>query len=176
MNSGCFNEHWECQAASANAPQSCRRLGKKNSGASRNRRRGAVLIVVLVCFFVVAAMFALLASQSISERRAAETRQWTLQAQWIAEAALERAAARLTADANYTGETWTISATELMGKSGALARIRVEAVGDRPNRHLVRVEADYPDAPVHRARWTTQIIVDRPAPGASEGVEESGNN
>jgi hypothetical protein len=119
-----------------------------------------VLIVILVCFVVAAAMFAMLARQSLAERRAADVRLWAAQANWIAEAAVERAAARLAADAKYAGETWTISAAEMGGKQVAQARIRIEPVAGRPDSRLLRIEADYPDDPVHRARSTKQITID----------------
>jgi hypothetical protein len=127
-------------------------------------RRGAILIVILVCFFVAASMFALLARHSVAEHRAAETQLWTAQAQWIAEAAIDRAAARLAVDANYTGDTWTISAAELGGDDGAKARIHIEKIDGSPNLRTVRVEADYPDDPVHRARWTKQIAINVKTP------------
>jgi len=130
------------------------------------------LIVILVCFTVAAAIFALVARQAIVARRAAEKQFWIAQAQWVAEASLERAAARLAADASYAGETWTIPAAELSGEDGAVARIRVEGVADRPNRRLVRVEADYPNAPVHRSRWATQVMIDRPAPPAKKDAQK----
>ena len=119
-------------------------------------RRGTILVVILVCFVVASVVFTLLLKSVAAERRAMETRLWSAQAQWLAEAALERAAARLAADANYTGETWTIPAEELDGNSG-VARIRVEAIADRPGHRQVSVEADYPDDPQHRSRCTKQI-------------------
>lgn len=149
----------------------------RNSRDSHQRRRcGAVLIVVLVCFAVATVLFVLLARQAVAERRLAEAQHWALQAQWVAEAAVERAAARLAAETSYVGETWTIPPAEFAGKNGAKATIQVETVADQPNRRLVRVEADYPDAPVHRAQFTKQVTIDRPAPVVLEGVEESGNN
>jgi hypothetical protein len=140
------------------------------------RNRGTVLIVILVCFALAATLFVLIARQSISAHQVAETHVWTAQSQWIAEAALERAAARLTANANYAGETWTIPAVELSGRYGAVAKIHVEGVADRPERRLVRVEADYPDGPVHRSRWTTQVLIDRPAPPAKTNAEKPSAN
>jgi hypothetical protein len=137
-----------------------------------HRRRGAVLIVILVCFAVAATLFMLVAGQSVLVHRLSEKQLWTAQAQWVAEAASERAAARLIADANYNGETWTIPAAALSGADSAVARIHVERIADRPDRRLVRVEADYPDAPVHRSRWTTQITIDRPAATTKKAAEK----
>jgi type II secretory pathway component PulK len=126
-----------------------------NSSRPKNRR-GTILVVILVCFIVAATIFTLLVKSAVSERKTMETHLWSAQAQWLAEAALERAAARLAADANYTGETWTIPAEELDGNSG-VAKIRVEAIADKPGRKQVSVEADYPDDPQHRSRCAKQI-------------------
>jgi hypothetical protein len=141
-------------------------------GGNPNRRRGAILVVILVCFVVAAGMFVILGRQSVAQRREAETQIWTAQAQWIAEAAFERAAARLTADAKYAGETWTISAAELGGKDGAQARIRVEKVGGWPSLRIVRVEADYPDDQVHRSRWSKKVAVDIKTPIAEKDAKK----
>ena len=54
----------------------------------------------------------------------------------------------------------------------ALWRFEPERVADRPNRHLVRVEADYPDDPVHRSRWTKQIAIDLKTPGAAKDAKK----
>ena len=122
---------------------------------------GAILIVVLVCLAVAATMFVLVVKQAAMERQAIRTSQWTLQALWLAEAGVERAAARLAANPSYSGETWSIPAQELAAEYGAAVRIHVETVADQPERRLVRVEADYPDASELRCRQVKQIVVDR---------------
>ena len=90
------------------------------------RARGAILVVIIVCFVVAATLFVLLARSAVAERRAAETRYWSLQAQWLGEAALERAAARLATDPKYDGETWTVPAEEFAGNQGGVVKIGVE--------------------------------------------------
>ncbi len=84
---------------------------------------------------------------------------WNLQAQWLAEAALERAAARLAKDSKYAGETWTVSAGEFVGRQGGAVKIRVGPDAGHPGRRVVRVEAYYPDDPVHRGRWEKQVTM-----------------
>jgi Tfp pilus assembly protein PilX len=145
---------------------------RERRSGSPARDRGAVLIVILVCFALAAVLFVVIARQALVARRIVEKQLWSAQAQWLAEAALERAAARLGADAKYNGETWKIPAAELSGDNGGVASIHVEGVAGRPERRLVRVEADYPDDPVHRARWTTQVVIDRPAPAATKKAEK----
>jgi hypothetical protein len=132
----------------------------RHSGSRAGRRGGAVLVVALVCLGVAAVVFVLMVKQAGEERRAIQTGQQRIQALWLAEAGVERAAARLAADSTYAGETWTIPAEQLAGEGGAV-RIHVEAMADQPERRAVRVEADYPDFPAERCRQVKQVIVDR---------------
>jgi type II secretory pathway component PulK len=123
-------------------------------------RRGAILIVALVCLAVAAVLFVVLAKQAATEHRVSQSRQWAVQAQWLAEAGVERAVARLAADAAYNGETWSISAEQLASPSSAVVRIRTEAIDDQPDRRIIHVEADYPNDLQHRARQIKQITAD----------------
>jgi hypothetical protein len=125
-------------------------------------RRGAILVVIIVCFVVAATLFVLLARSAVADRRAAETRYWSVQAQWLAEAALERAAARLATDAKYDGETWTVPAEQFGGDRGGVVTIGLDSSDtDHPGRRLVRVEARYPDDPVHCCQWEKQVVMER---------------
>jgi hypothetical protein len=128
-----------------------------------NCRRGVVLVVVLVCLMVAAALFVLVVKQAASEHQVIDADYRGLQAAWLAEAGVERAAARLVAQADYAGETWTIPAAELAADEGAVVRIEVKTIAGRPEQRSVRVEADYPDTPNHRRRQVKQIVVDREA-------------
>ena len=123
-------------------------------------RRGAILVVVLVCLAVAAALFLVLAHQATGERRALTTHHWNVEAQWLAEAGVERAVAQLGTNADYTGETWNIPAAELGGSDGAAVRIRAEKVADHPDRRAVHVEADFPDDPQHRCRQVKDIVAE----------------
>ncbi|MEN6448911.1 MAG: hypothetical protein ABFC96_00330 [Thermoguttaceae bacterium] len=117
-------------------------------------------MIILVCFALAAAMFVVLARLAFTARRAAETQQWAVQAQWLAEAGLDRAAARLQQQPDYSGETWRISASELAGKQAAVVKIRVDGIADLAP-HRIYVEADYPDDPVHRSRCTKEIVLEQ---------------
>jgi Tfp pilus assembly protein PilX len=129
------------------------------NAANRHSRQGAVLVVVLVCAMVALVIFASIVKLAAAGRRMADERSWEVQAIWLAESGLERAAWRLTADADYTGETWTLSADQLAAADGAVVEIQVEPIPEQPNRRLVRVQADYPDHPQHRARQSKQVVV-----------------
>jgi hypothetical protein len=123
-------------------------------------RRGAILIIILVCFTLAAAMFVVLARLAATARNAAEQQHWSVQAQWLAEAGFERAAARLIGPPGYSGETWTIPPAQLSGRDGAVVKIRVEKIAGKTARRRVEVEASYPDDPVHRSRCTREIVLE----------------
>jgi type II secretory pathway component PulK len=126
-------------------------------------RRGVVLIVVIVCLMVAAAMGVGFVRQIAAERQAVRAMQTRLQAAWLAEAGVERAAAQLADDSAYAGETWNIPAAELSASDAAVVRIRVENVVGRPERRAVAVEADYPENSALRARQTKRVMVERNA-------------
>ena len=130
------------------------------AAARRARRRGVVLLVGIVCLAVASVVFLSLLRLSIAERRRVDTEAWQLQAAWLAESGLERAAARLAVDPGYQGETWSLSADALGTQYDAAVRIQVENVPDRPHRRTLRVEADYPDHPQRRARYSKQIPIE----------------
>jgi Tfp pilus assembly protein PilV len=129
--------------------------------SSPARRQGMVLIVVIVLLVVATLTFLSVAGLMARYRRQLHRQQWQAQASWLVESGLERAAARLAADPKYSGETWRISPDDFAGSDAAAVEIRVEPVAGAPGRRRVRVQADYPDDPVERARdvkqWTIEI-------------------
>ena len=93
------------------------------------------------------------------QRQSLELQARQMQAAWRAESAVQRAAARLSAEANYRGETWSISPQEIGGRDGAAVVIRVSEVAGKNDRLAVHVEADYPADPQQRARQVRDAIV-----------------
>lgn len=85
--------------------------------------------------------------------------QLRLQTAWLLESGLERAAARLAVDRNYTGETWTINADRLGGPDAAAIVIRVESDQSQSDRRQVVVEAACPVEGAQQARLTRQTTV-----------------
>ncbi|MCC6125244.1 MAG: hypothetical protein IT426_09800 [Pirellulales bacterium] len=125
---------------------------------SARRPRGFVLIVFLVCLAVAAALIVGTARIALTSHKAAQTAAWSVQARWLAESGVERAAAKLAADAAYAGETWTVSAAELGGQEGGAVRIEVKLVAGEEKRRTIRVEADFPEDPLHYARQEKEIV------------------
>jgi len=142
----------------------------KREHGTRRFRRGAVLIVVLACLAVTLLVMVSLLRLAAAERSQMQVGAWQAQARWLAESALERAAARLAADPKYNGETWSLAAEALGGRDGAVVKIevvkiKVETPTGQPARRLVRVQADYPDHPHLRVRQSRQLAVEIPKAG-----------
>ncbi len=122
-------------------------------------RRGAALVVVLIGMAVAMAIFFSALKMIAVQRQSVELQTRQIQAGWLAESAVERACARLSAEANYRGETWSIPATDLGGRDGATVAIRVDDLAGKPDRRAIRVEADYPAEPDQRARQSREVTV-----------------
>ncbi|HID78764.1 MAG TPA: type II secretion system protein [Planctomycetaceae bacterium] len=122
-------------------------------------RRGVVLLAALVCVGIAGAVLVSTLRSAISQRRSLQARFCRVQAAWLAESALERAAWQLAADPDYRGEVWKVPAQSLGGNLPATVTIQVEPVPDSPDARMVRVRADCPDDPVHRARFSKQLTI-----------------
>jgi len=134
-----------------------------NRGKTRRpNRRGVALLLALGCLAVATALIVSLSRSATIGRQATRQQTWRMQAEWLAESAVERAAAQLAEDPDYEGETWLLSAAQLGGEHDALVDIKVASNPDQPRRRLVDVRADYPNHPVHRASNNKQITVRLP--------------
>jgi hypothetical protein len=123
----------------------------------RERRRGLVLAAALACLFLTVLLGAGLTAAAVNRHRQLVRQEQDLQAAWLAESAAARAAARLKADADYAGETWTVPADELGGRRPGRAIVVVNE-GDGDERR-VAIEAFYPDDPLERTRVVREIVV-----------------
>ena len=136
----------------------------------RSNRRGIAVIFALVCLIIVSVLMGVVIRIAILQRQAAQDEGRRVQAAWLVESALDRAAARLAADPDYPGETWQIAAAALGGRRGAVVLIEVVASDENPQQRLVRVRADYPDDPVIRLRKSKQLVMkvapNKPSPAA----------
>ncbi len=133
------------------------------NGARRGGQPRAVIsVAVLVCLLVMTLICGSLLRLVHSERMLVRNQERALQADWLAESGLERAALRLGDDPAYRGETWTLSAGELGGPIPGVVTIHVEPLDDlaESNRRQVTVTADFPIDPPQRIRSRRQVIVD----------------
>ncbi len=119
-------------------------------------RRGMLAIAVLVCLIVLTMIAGALLRVEAARREEVRSQGRRLQAEWLAEAGIQRALARLAADPAYTGETWNVAARDLGAADAATVAIAVERPPDDPKVRTIRVRADYPRDPPRRARCTRQ--------------------
>jgi Tfp pilus assembly protein PilV len=124
------------------------RIGSK----PHHRRSGFVLLIVMVLMAIATVVIAGWAKIVLVENRQAHAAEDRLQAQWLAESALQRAGSQLIANRHYQGETWQVSAADLgreagvAGQAGGAVVILVETPAGREQARRVRVQADFPAA------------------------------
>jgi hypothetical protein len=106
------------------------------------RRRGAVLILALVCLAIVGVISGTLLRWALMEHDLLRSREQASQARWLAEAGVERAAARLAESADYRGESWLVPAADLPG--GQAARVHLHIVPIEEGGRSIEVEVEYP--------------------------------
>ncbi len=142
----------------------------RQAGVRRARRppNGAVMVAVLVCVGLAGLMTLAIVRQAAVRRAEVELAGRALQAHWLAEAALERAAARLAEDPAFRTERWHLAAGTLGAADGAVVQIEVQPATGRADLRRIRIVADYPDDPLHRVRvskettWEIQPKTARP--------------
>ena len=83
---------------------------RRRSHETRTRARR--MVVVLVGLAVATMIFLSVLKLIAVQRQSVELQTRQIQAGWLAESAVQRACARLSAEANYRGETWNISAQD----------------------------------------------------------------
>lgn len=111
------------------------------------QRRGAALVAALVLLTVILITGGVMLQQLAATQRAARQTGRQLQAQWLAESALDRALAQRRANPDYAGETWRPPSAD-SGEQG-VAQIEIQTVDDAA---IINITADFPAHPLHRAR------------------------
>jgi flagellin-like protein len=124
-----------------------------------DRRKGltsVVVLVLLVVLTIIAGALLRLSSIQRDRLRAAERR---LQAEWLAQAGLDRALFKLASDSKYAGETWELSPADLAidetkrPANGPAAVVSIKVESSQPQgEKLIEVVADYPPDPASRTR------------------------
>lgn len=134
--------------------------------SSPHGRRGLTTVAVLICFVVLGLMITALVKLGVAYRDQIRTTERRLQAEWLAEAGVDRALAKLSHSADYKGETWQIPVDELglpavkESEKGPAAVVKIEverAKGENGGR-IVRVRADYPPDPPKRVRVSREVV------------------
>lgn len=133
----------------------------------KQRRRGAALVLAMVCLLVVATISVALTRALLDEHRQAQRRQHQLQALWVADSAVQRAAAQLKSSTDYEGETWQIDKEAMGGKWSAEAVIQIEPVESHESLRRIVVHARYPKHDLYGILQKRQILIELPTSGES---------
>ncbi|HUG92771.1 MAG TPA: hypothetical protein VML55_18160 [Planctomycetaceae bacterium] len=129
------------------------------------RRRGAIAVLAMIGLLVAGMISTTLVRLAVTRHRQVEHEALRLQSEWLAEAGLERAAARLaaaSAPAEYGGETWPVAAANLGRGQAGRVTITVEPARDG-SQYRVTAVADYPADGSRRARARRSAAVTAPS-------------
>ena len=110
---------------------------------SRKKRRGMVSVVMLIGLIVLGLIATSLFKVATGRRALAKLAENQAQASALADSGLDRALARLQAQADYTGETWEIPTGDLGGRGSARIKVEVQRDPDRLDQRVITVTADY---------------------------------
>ena len=99
--------------------------------------------MALVCLVVVVALSGTLVRWAAMEHKLLRAQEIESQARWLAEAGIERAAAQLAADADYSGDTWDIAATQLPSGEAVRVHVKVTPIEKRAQRSTIEVDVEY---------------------------------
>jgi hypothetical protein len=126
------------------------------------------MMIVLVCLAILLAVAAATLAVGRARRRQGRLDERRLQAEWLAESGLDRAAARLAGSSDDPGETWDIPAADLDGVHAGRVVIEVER-GETKGDRRVRIRADFPAVGVEKARHVIETILEPSEHEPTEG-------
>ncbi|HEV8002729.1 MAG TPA: hypothetical protein VGP63_22780 [Planctomycetaceae bacterium] len=109
----------------------------------RPRRRGVAALIALVCLSLATIVGTLLLQAGLSEQRYLDRLALQAQGEWLVEAGLSRARARLTRSARYSGETWAIPGSSFGRVQNATVKISVQSSATSVSRRHVEVIATF---------------------------------
>ena len=135
-------------------------------------RSGAVLAMVLVSLLVASLLGLALVQTVLIHHRQTRLLGRQQQCFWLAEAGVQRAIAGLAATADYSGETWEVSAETLGAERSAVVTIEVTRPADSAETRQIRVEARFPDEPTQRIASLRELVVFLPSESAVGDGEE----
>lgn len=122
-------------------------------------RRGAVLVIVMVCLMLISLLMASLLKSALLQRRQIVKEQNRVQAEWILESALERAALQRLQDPKYQGEIWKINPDELGTRYAGSAEIILNREGKDKNRISIQARVTYPEQTPFSVTRTKKVIL-----------------
>jgi Tfp pilus assembly protein PilX len=133
---------------------------RKFRRGAHGRRGGAGLVIALVTLLIITSTMAAIIQSLLVDLRQTRQAANELQAQWLADSAVGRAAAQLRANPSYEGETWKppVSAAG-DDESVGVAEIRIERAKEPAKELRVIVDARYPDHPWRRVATRRAFLI-----------------
>ena len=132
----------------------------KSRATAAADRHGAMLLIMMICLLLTTMIGGSLLKLALTQRKQSRRANLRLQAAWLAESAIDRAAAQIGNDAAYSGEQWELPAESFGQRRPGSVRIQVETAPNKPTRRYVTVVADYPSGTDQRARVGKRVTVD----------------
>lgn len=123
------------------------------------------MIIAMIALLLVGVLGAQLARSAILQHEQVRHEEWQIQAEWLAESALDRAVATLESDPDYRGEVWQATAG---ADPAAIGQVVIEITESDEEGLTVRAVADVPDSGEHRAR----VSRERRLPGIGNATSE----
>jgi type II secretory pathway component PulK len=114
------------------------------------------MVMAMVTMAIVAAIAVQVAVSLVATHRQTRRYHDELQAAWLAESALDRAALRLATDDKYEGEAWQPVVGGADGETGRV-EIAVESLDNGGRRITAR--AHWPNVEVHRVLVEREMVV-----------------
>lgn len=135
----------------------------------QSRRRAAAMIVALVILLVVGLISGLTLQAILQSHRQTRDEAQRVQAELLADAALDRAVLMLGKDLQWKGENWTVNlaappdeqanakAANTGRETTGVVETKVEKSAGRADAVRIALTAIYPSDPVHRAQAMREI-------------------
>ncbi|WP_417390653.1 hypothetical protein [Gimesia sp.] len=126
---------------------------------NQKTRQGAVLVIVMVCLLLISLVMASLLKSTLMQRRQMLKEQLQVQADWLVESALERAARQRLSNPEYQGEVWQIDAEELGTRYAGSAEIELKSETDGAQRISIQARVKYPESQTFVITRTKKILL-----------------
>lgn len=119
---------------------------------SHLKRRGAIVLIPMLCLILALAVIGGLLKQTSIELKQLKKEQYLVQANWLANAAAQRAVIELENQKNYTGETWNLSPEQITGTLPGSVKIEIQPSEIKDQSVIIRTIASYPSDSVDQVR------------------------
>jgi Tfp pilus assembly protein PilX len=122
------------------------------------QRAGFALFLVLSCLAITTALFGVAFQSTVLRGNRVRSMERQLQAQWLAESGLEKAAQSLASNPDYKGEEWKIPAEAIGGRDAGVVSIQTSTVAARPMLRRIEVVARFPVGLPAEATATREVV------------------